>query len=280
MNFNSVIDRALSEHLGSGLYDKKENGKFSLFIPVTNLGEIGSAPDQIEKTVVGNMARSYIEGRKDSPQQTLTFYTHRDNLRILERGNFVIIDLDFSLFSEEDYENYSVTEVDDFSTKYSFIKKETDSTQTALIDIIWNAAYNYPMWQVYLTLEDGQVYDFVYDNKYWAKNPYIADKENASLVKVDMYVDIQQVNGESFYSYSRNNEGEKLYHYYFPTDEEIELVYTVTDTSSKREITFSNLKQTVKFESGKNYKIDFKISDRFLNAIENWKVELIIKERN
>ena len=84
MNFNSVIDRALSEHLGSGLYNKKSNGKYSLFIPVTNLGEIGSNPDQIEKTVVGNMARSYIEGRKDMPQQTLTFYIHRDNLRILK----------------------------------------------------------------------------------------------------------------------------------------------------------------------------------------------------
>ena len=84
MNFNSVIDRALSEHLGSGLYNKKSNGKYSLFMPVTNLGEIGSNPDQIEKTVVGNMARSYIEGRKDMPQQTLTFYVHRDNLRILK----------------------------------------------------------------------------------------------------------------------------------------------------------------------------------------------------
>lgn len=84
MKFNSVIDRALSEHLGSGLYNKKPNGKYSLFLPVTNLGEIGSNPDQIEKTVVGNMARSYIEGRKDMPQQTLTFYVHRDNLRILK----------------------------------------------------------------------------------------------------------------------------------------------------------------------------------------------------
>ena len=28
MNFNSVIDRALSEHLGSGLYNKKSNGKY------------------------------------------------------------------------------------------------------------------------------------------------------------------------------------------------------------------------------------------------------------
>ena len=86
MNFNSVVDRALSEHTGSGIYNKKENGKYSLFLPVTNTGEIGSAPAQIEKTVIGNMARSYIEGRKDSPQQTQTFYVHRDNLRILEKA--------------------------------------------------------------------------------------------------------------------------------------------------------------------------------------------------
>lgn len=84
MNFNSVIDRALSEHLGSGIFNKKPNGKYSLFIPVTNTGELGSAPDQIEKTVIGNMARSYIEGRKDMPQQTMTIYNHRDNQRIIE----------------------------------------------------------------------------------------------------------------------------------------------------------------------------------------------------
>lgn len=84
MNFNSVIDRALSEHLGSGLLSKKSNGKYSIFLPVTNTGEIGSAPSQIQKTVVGNMAHSYVAGRKDSPQLTLTFFVHRDNLRILE----------------------------------------------------------------------------------------------------------------------------------------------------------------------------------------------------
>lgn len=83
-NFNSVIDRALSEHKGSCLMNKKTNGKYSLFIPVTNLGEIGSTPEQIEKTVIGNMAKSYISGRKDSPQQALTFYVHRDNLRLLD----------------------------------------------------------------------------------------------------------------------------------------------------------------------------------------------------
>ena len=82
-DFNSVIDRALSEHQGSCIMNKKANGKYSLFMPVTNTGELGSAPEQIQKTVIGNMAHSYIQGRKDSPQQSLTYYVHRDNLRLL-----------------------------------------------------------------------------------------------------------------------------------------------------------------------------------------------------
>ena len=90
--FNSVIDRALSEHRGSCIMNKKENGKYSLFMPVTNLGELGSAPEQIEKTVIGNMAKSYIQGRKDSPQQSLTYYVHRDNLRLLEKYKGATID--------------------------------------------------------------------------------------------------------------------------------------------------------------------------------------------
>ena len=90
--FNSVIDRALSEHKGSCIMNKKENGKYSLFMPVTNLGELGSAPEQIEKTVIGNMAKSYIQGRKDSPQQSLTYYVHRDNLRLLEKYKGATID--------------------------------------------------------------------------------------------------------------------------------------------------------------------------------------------
>lgn len=90
--FNSVIDRALSEHNGSCIMSKKENGKYSLFMPVTNLGELGSAPEQIEKTVIGNMAKSYIQGRKDSPQQSLTYYVHRDNLRLIEKYKGTTID--------------------------------------------------------------------------------------------------------------------------------------------------------------------------------------------
>lgn len=83
-DFNSVIDRALSEHQGSCIMNKKANGKYSLFMPVTNTGELGSSPEQIQKTAIGNMAHSYIQGRKDSPQQSLTYYIHRDNLRLLD----------------------------------------------------------------------------------------------------------------------------------------------------------------------------------------------------
>lgn len=82
--FNSIVDRGLSEHTGSALFSKKSNGKFSFFLPLTNLGEIGATPEQLEKTVIGNMAKTYVNGRKDNPQQTQTFYIHRDNLRLVE----------------------------------------------------------------------------------------------------------------------------------------------------------------------------------------------------
>ena len=84
MNLNSIVDRALSEHRSAGLFVKKSNGKFSLFMPLTGTGENGSAPDQLEKTVIGNATKTYVQGRKDNPQITIPFYAHRDNYRILE----------------------------------------------------------------------------------------------------------------------------------------------------------------------------------------------------
>ena len=80
---NSIVDRALSEHLGAGLFNKKSNGKYSLFMPLTGTGENGSAPDQLEKTVIGNPSKTYVKGRIDNPQITIPFYAHRDNYRIL-----------------------------------------------------------------------------------------------------------------------------------------------------------------------------------------------------
>lgn len=84
---NSIVDRALSEHLGAGLFNKKSNGKYSLFMPLTGTGENGSAPDQLEKTVIGNATKTYVKGRKDNPQITIPFYAHRDNYRIAEAAS-------------------------------------------------------------------------------------------------------------------------------------------------------------------------------------------------
>ena len=84
---NSIVDRALSEHLGAGLFNKKSNGKYSLFMPLTGTGENGSAPDQLEKTVIGTATKTYVKGRKDNPQITIPFYAHRDNYRILEEAS-------------------------------------------------------------------------------------------------------------------------------------------------------------------------------------------------
>lgn len=86
---NSIVDRALSEHESAGLFNKKSNGKYSLFMPLTGTGENGSAPDQLEKTVIGNKAKTYKKGRKDNPQITIPFYAHRDNYRILEAASRV-----------------------------------------------------------------------------------------------------------------------------------------------------------------------------------------------
>lgn len=83
---NSIVDRALSEHLGAGLFNKKSNGKYSLFMPLTGTGENGSAPDQLEKTVIGNPSKTYVKGRIDNPQITIPFYAHRDNYRILNNA--------------------------------------------------------------------------------------------------------------------------------------------------------------------------------------------------
>lgn len=82
--FNSIEDRALSEHRGSGLLMKKANGKYSILIPVEGTGENGSSPAQLDKTAIGNRQSTSVEGRTENPQKTMPFYLHRDNVKILE----------------------------------------------------------------------------------------------------------------------------------------------------------------------------------------------------
>lgn len=83
--FNSIEDRALSEHRGSALLIKKANGKYSILLPVEGTGENGSTPAQLDKTAIGNKQATSVEGRQENPQKTLPFYTHRDNINILEK---------------------------------------------------------------------------------------------------------------------------------------------------------------------------------------------------
>ena len=79
-------DRAYTD-IGAAVFDKKSNGKFSLFIPVTNIPATGSAPDQQEKTVTTDVVKTYIQGRQDTPQKEFTFYAHRDNFNILKEAS-------------------------------------------------------------------------------------------------------------------------------------------------------------------------------------------------
>ena len=81
---NSIEDRALSEHRGSALLMKKANGKYSILLPVEGTGENGATPNQLDKTAIGNKQKTSVEGRQDNPQKTLPFFTHRDNINILE----------------------------------------------------------------------------------------------------------------------------------------------------------------------------------------------------
>ena len=82
--FNSIEDRALSEHKGSALLMKKANGKYSLLLPIEGTGENGSTPAQLDKTAIGNRQATSVEGRTENPQKTIPFFAHRDNIKILE----------------------------------------------------------------------------------------------------------------------------------------------------------------------------------------------------
>ena len=82
--FNSIEDRALSEHRGSALLMKKANGKYSILLPITGTGENGATPAQLDKTAIGNRQSTSVEGRQENPQKTIPFFTHRDNIKVLE----------------------------------------------------------------------------------------------------------------------------------------------------------------------------------------------------
>lgn len=200
----------------------------------------------------------------------------------LEKEN---LNLDFSLFDENDYKNYSVEKVKaaGLEAKYVDIKKSTDSLQTACLSIVWNFSYNHPSWEISLILPNGKFYSYFGEDKYWAKEPYISDKENDVLVEIEkpkcLY--LQQVNGESFYSYTKNNEQEGSNLLYFPSNQEIELVYSVSDPGNflYEGGIWQNQKEKISFKKGKQYVLSYKI-DRSTFLKRDWSVSLRVKEKD
>ena len=115
--FNSIEDRALSEHRGSGLFVKKANGKYSILLPITGTGENGSAPAQLDKTAIGNPQATSVEGRTENPQKSIPFFAHRDNIKILEEikgkpQEFIRLLPDFTGFKYSGTVNYMITNTD------------------------------------------------------------------------------------------------------------------------------------------------------------------------
>ena len=115
--FNSIEDRALSEHKGSALLMKKANGKYSILLPVEGTGENGSAPAQLDKTAIGNKQATSEEGRQENPQKTIPFFAHRDNINILEEikgevHDFIRLLPDFTGFKYSGKVNYMLNNTD------------------------------------------------------------------------------------------------------------------------------------------------------------------------
>ena len=168
---NSIVDRALSEHLGAGLFNKKSNGKYSLFLPLTGTGENGSAPDTLEKTVIGNASKTYVKGRQDNPQITIPFYAHRDNYRILNEAKkytqeFIRVNPDMTgikYSGEVDYKTNNTDVGSLIEGELSITVKKYDGYVDNVADLIENTAIiesEVPE-EVYVTAtRDGNTYSF------------------------------------------------------------------------------------------------------------------------
>jgi len=117
MDFNSIEDRALSEHRGSALLMKKANGKYSILLPIEGTGENGSSPAQLDKTAIGNPQATSVEGRTENPQKQMPFFAHRDNINILEEikgenHEFLRLLPDFTGFKYSGNINYMLNNTD------------------------------------------------------------------------------------------------------------------------------------------------------------------------
>lgn len=61
------------------------DSKFSLLLPVSEMPETRTAPDQVDKTVLSDGGYTYAEGLQGSDTKQYTFNYHRDNVRALKK---------------------------------------------------------------------------------------------------------------------------------------------------------------------------------------------------
>lgn len=147
MLIKNIDDQRALTDMGSALFVKKESGKYSLFLPVTDLPATGSAPDQQETTTTTSRRKTYTPARQDTPQKEFTFFPHRDNYITLEKyygksASFLQIKEDGTAWGFEGKVSYYDDAV------------STNSVSTAKLVITTSSAKETPILNVYDIIED------------------------------------------------------------------------------------------------------------------------------
>lgn len=62
-----------------------DDSKFSMLLPVSEMPETRTAPDQVDKTVLSDGGYTYAEGLQGTDAKQYTFNYHRDNIRALKK---------------------------------------------------------------------------------------------------------------------------------------------------------------------------------------------------
>jgi len=148
MVFNEYVDRRAKTEMGAAIYIKKTvaqgagtAGKYSLFLPITEMPALGSAPDQVETTVTTALSKTYTPARPDNPQIEVTAFAHRDNYTKLadwrgEQADFLFVNPDFTGFARSGYISYyqDAAAVGDKMTM-KFVITVTDATELATLNV-------------------------------------------------------------------------------------------------------------------------------------------------
>lgn len=147
MLIKNIDDQRALTDMGSALFVQKASGKYSLFLPVTDLPATGAAPDQQETTTTTSRRKTYTPSRQDTPQKEFTFFPHRDNYMILEEyynktASFLQIKEDGTAWA--------------FQGKVSYYDDavSTNSVSTAKLVITTSSAGETPILNVYDLIED------------------------------------------------------------------------------------------------------------------------------